>query len=436
LFAAALMSLAPASAASGGSGPAATVSQVPGSGYGPSDKVVALTFDDGPDPTYTPQILAALARANAPATFFEIGREVAAYPAVTGQVASAGDPVEDHTWDHVDLTHLPASSWPAEVDRTSAAITSITGRAVTCLRPPYDAVDPSVVSLAATRGLSTVIYSTDTDDWRRPGVTRIVANALAGLHNGSIVLFHDGGGDRSETVAALPEVIAQIRARGYRLVHLCTPRPYLQQAVAFGDAGPLAPPAPSSSQPVGATATLGDGLWTVAANGGVSPYGDARSFGSAAGLTLAAPVVGMAATPDGGGYWLVAADGGIFSFGDARFAGSAGGLTLAAPVVGMAATPDGGGYWLVAADGGIFSFGDARFAGSAGGLTLAAPVVGMAATPDGGGYWLVAADGRVLPYGDGAPGFAGTWPAITAFALVPVRSGRGYWLVGDRLGDS
>ena len=116
-----------------------------------------------------------------------------------------------------------------------------------------------------------------------------------------------------------------------------------------------------------------------------------RSTARPAALRLDAPVVGMAATPDGGGYWLVASDGGIFSYGDARFYGSAGALRLNAPVVGMAATPDGGGYWLVARDGGVFSYGDARFFGSAGSPALDAPVVGMAATPDGGGYWLVGA---------------------------------------------
>ena len=86
--------------------------------------------------------------------------------------------------------------------------------------------------------------------------------------------------------------------------------------------------------------------------------------------------------------WFAAADGGVFTVGDARFHGFLGALHLDAPVVGIAATPDGGGYWLVAGDGGVFTFGDARFHGSLGALHLNAPVVGIAATPDGGGYWL------------------------------------------------
>ena len=96
----------------------------------------------------------------------------------------------------------------------------------------------------------------------------------------------------------------------------------------------------------------------------------------------------MAATPDGEGYWLVASDGGIFSYGDAHFFGSTGGLTLDAPIVGMATAPGGGGYWLVASDGGVFTYGDATYQGSLGGTPLSATVVGMAAAPSGGGYWL------------------------------------------------
>ncbi|HEY1990516.1 MAG TPA: SGNH/GDSL hydrolase family protein [Acidimicrobiales bacterium] len=124
----------------------------------------------------------------------------------------------------------------------------------------------------------------------------------------------------------------------------------------------------------------GPGYLMAAADGGVFAFGSAKFAGSAGGSRLSAPVVGMAADPDGTGYWLVAADGGVFAFGSAKFAGSAGGSPLNAPVVGMAAAPDGTGYWLAGADGGAFAFGSAKFAGSAGGSRLNAPVVGMAAT--------------------------------------------------------
>ena len=140
-------------------------------------------------------------------------------------------------------------------------------------------------------------------------------------------------------------------------------------------------------------------FWAASADGGVYSSGGAPFLGSAGGLRLARPVVGIAATPDHGGYWLVATDGGIFSFGDAHFYGSTGAIHLNQPIVGMAATPDGAGYWLVASDGGIFSFGDAHFYGSTGAIHLNQPIVGMA-RPDAGGYWIVAADGGIFAFGD------------------------------------
>ena len=163
---------------------------------------------------------------------------------------------------------------------------------------------------------------------------------------------------------------------------------------------------------VGMAATPdGKGYWEVASDGGIFSFGDAAFAGSVGGQHLNAPVVGMAATPDGRGYWEVASDGGIFAFGDAAFEGSMGGRHLNAPVVGMAATPDGRGYWEVASDGGIFTFGNAAFEGSMGGHHLNAPVVGMAATPDGRGYWEVAPDGGIFTFGD-APYRSGRRPSV------------------------
>jgi hypothetical protein len=144
------------------------------------------------------------------------------------------------------------------------------------------------------------------------------------------------------------------------------------------------------------------GYYMTASDGGVFNFGNLPFCGSTGAIGLNAPVVGMAATPDGGGYWLVASDGGIFNFGDAAFFGSTGALHLNRPIVGMAATPDGKGYWLVASDGGIFTFGDAAFFGSTGAIHLNQPIVGMAATPDGRGYWLVASDGGIFTFGDAA----------------------------------
>ena len=181
---------------------------------------------------------------------------------------------------------------------------------------------------------------------------------------------------------------------------------------------------------VGTAADPTGGVWVVAADGGVFALDGAPFLGSMGGIPLNAPVVGMAATPDGGGYWLVAADGGVFAFGDASFHGSMGGTPLNAPVVGIAA-PDAGGYWLAAADGGVFALGDASFHGSMGGTPLNAPVVGIAA-PDAGGYWLAAYDGGVFALGD-APfeGSAGALDlAAPVMAISPSPTGAGYRLLG------
>ncbi len=189
---------------------------------------------------------------------------------------------------------------------------------------------------------------------------------------------------------------------------------------------------PLNAPVVGIAATPdGNGYWLVAADGGVFAFGDARFYGSMGGRKLTRPIVGITPAPSGNGYWLVAADGGVFAFGGARFFGSTGSMSLVAPVVSLAASPDGNGYWLVAADGGVFAFGDARFFGSLGGVNLAKPVVGAAASPDGNGYWLVASDGGVFVFGDA--GFHGSAAsmhlAAPVVSVVPSLSGNGYWLV-------
>jgi hypothetical protein len=174
------------------------------------------------------------------------------------------------------------------------------------------------------------------------------------------------------------------------------------------------------------------GYWLVGADGGIFPFGNAPGYGSTGGLTLNAPVVGMAATPSGHGYWLVGADGGIFPFGDAQGYGSTGGIRLNKPIVGMAATPSGHGYWLVAGDGGIFPFGDAQGYGSTGNIRLNQPIVGMTANRLGGGYWLLAADGGVFPFGPTARGYGSTGNIRLNQPIVGMASthdGGGYWLV-------
>ena len=191
--------------------------------------------------------------------------------------------------------------------------------------------------------------------------------------------------------------------------------------------------APLGAPIVGIAATPdGKGYWLAGADGGVFAYGDAAFLGSLGGRHLNRPIVGVASSPDGGGYWLVGADGGVFAFGDAGYQGSMGGTSLNRPIVGMAASATGG-YWLVASDGGVFAFGGAGFHGSTGGSVLREPVAGMSPTPDSGGYWLVAADGGVFAFGDAT--FRGA--AVNGSAHAPVvgmsapSNGNGYWLAAS-----
>jgi peptidoglycan/xylan/chitin deacetylase (PgdA/CDA1 family) len=184
--------------------------------------VAALTFDDGPNPIYTPQILAELASAGVPATFFTVGYEGASRPDLLQAEARAGDSVEDHTWDHPDLTRLSTAEVASELGRTADLIQQATGVRPRCFRPPYEATNGTVTSVAASLGLAQVLWNVDPTDWKRRGVDAIVSNVLTHATGEDVVIImHDGGGDRSQTVAALPAIIAGLRSRGYHFSRLC-----------------------------------------------------------------------------------------------------------------------------------------------------------------------------------------------------------------------
>lgn len=183
--------------------------------------VVYLTFDDGPTPAYTPPILALLARYQARATFFVIGRNAAAHPELVRQEHAAGHGVGNHTWNHRRLNGLEDGRLEAEVDATSAVIGRATGTPVRCLRPPYATVDAASADRARARGLRLVLWDVDSNDWRRPGVAAIAGRVLGRVRSGDVVLLHDGGGDRTQTVAALEQVLASLSARGFRFSALC-----------------------------------------------------------------------------------------------------------------------------------------------------------------------------------------------------------------------
>jgi len=126
----------------------------------------------------------------------------------------------NHTWTHTDLAALPAGSWPTEVDRTSL-LRGVTSHPVRCLRPPYGLSDPQVQAQLRVRGLAELYWDIDPSGYLRPGAAVIARRVLAALHPGAIVIMHDGGGNRAQTVAALPAIIRGIRAAGYQIVPAC-----------------------------------------------------------------------------------------------------------------------------------------------------------------------------------------------------------------------
>ena len=180
---------------------------------GAAARTVALTFDDGPWPD-TPRFLHVLEREHVRATFFLIGRQVRGHAPELRRMLRDGDAIGNHTYTHPDLLRVRRSVG-RELTETSAAIVHEVGYRPCLFRPPYGALNRRVISLAGDLGMTTIVWDVDPRDWSRPGRTAIVRRVLSGARGGSIVLMHDGGGDRSQTLSALPRVIAGLRRRGY-----------------------------------------------------------------------------------------------------------------------------------------------------------------------------------------------------------------------------
>ena len=159
-----------------------------------------------------------LERFGARATFFEVGRQVRAYPRMTARLARAGMVIGDHTQNHPRLAALTRRQQAVELDRAARAIRAAGGPRPVLFRPPYRSFNPATLALLRTRQMLMVLWTIDTSDYARPGTKRIIYTALSGARPGAIILFHDGGGDRSQTLAALPRIIRRLRQRGYRLV--------------------------------------------------------------------------------------------------------------------------------------------------------------------------------------------------------------------------
>ncbi len=178
---------------------------------------VALTFDDGPSP-YTPKILRILTRMHVKATFFAIGYAVRSYPSLIAEEARDGFEIGDHTETHAYLQEISPAEQVHEIEDQREAVMHAGAPNPVLFRPPYGSFNATTLSILRSQKLLMVLWSVDTSDYARPGVDKIVDTAMSGATSGSIILMHDGGGDRSETVAALPKIIRGLRRRGYHMV--------------------------------------------------------------------------------------------------------------------------------------------------------------------------------------------------------------------------
>ena len=208
---------------------------------GSQHREVALTFDDGPGP-YTPEILAVLEHEYTPATFFEVGVSDQYFHQWTSEIVRDGYTIGDHTFSHAPMSHLSGKDQQAQLVEQANTIKQYGARFPRLFRPPYGLWNSRTLSLLHRDRMLMVLWSVDTNDYRRPGVRAIVSAAVSGARPGAIILLHDAGGDRSQTVVALPKIIAALHRRGYRLVTvpqllLDNPAPADQQVASVAGSG-------------------------------------------------------------------------------------------------------------------------------------------------------------------------------------------------------
>ena len=202
---------------------------------GAREKLVSLTFDDGPDPVWTPKILAILEKYHVPATFFVVGENGVANRGLLQRMVADGDEIGNHSYTHPNMAEEAETGIKLELNATQRLIEAFTGRSTRLFRAPYfgdaepttaDELGPAMIAQA--QGYTVVGLHVDPADWQRPGVQKIIDGTLNGVASASaersanVVLLHDGGGDRAQTVAALPKIIEGLEKAGYRIVPTST----------------------------------------------------------------------------------------------------------------------------------------------------------------------------------------------------------------------
>lgn len=188
---------------------------------GPPLQRVALTFDDGPDNVYTPQILRILAREHVHATFFVLGEQAERYPQMTRRIVREGHTIGNHTFDHRDLARLSARQMRWEVDQAERDILRLTGRRTKWFRPPYGSVNAQVLTALGQMGYQAVNWTVDSRDWRGLSAQQVEHNIVGATFPGAIILQHCSGNKQeilTGTVRALPAIIHKLRAKGYTFV--------------------------------------------------------------------------------------------------------------------------------------------------------------------------------------------------------------------------
>jgi peptidoglycan-N-acetylglucosamine deacetylase len=184
------------------------------------EKVIALTFDDGPTPPYTSQIVSILRDLQATGTFFVLGRQAAMHPALIREIDAAGFLIANHSWSHRALNHADEPLVMEELRAVQNVVLPITGRPMAWFRPPYGRYSPPLQDIVSRMGYRLVNWNIDSEDWLAADPDEIVDRVVSAAYPGAVVLMHDGGGDRTNTVLALPRVIMALYGQGYSFVTL------------------------------------------------------------------------------------------------------------------------------------------------------------------------------------------------------------------------